>query len=78
MINLDKHEIDFPCPNCGFYNPFFFKQARLKDLIICRGCKINIQLDDHMNECRKTTRNIKRALDDLYQSLKNINLKITL
>ncbi len=78
MINLDRHEIDFSCPNCGFYNKFFLKQARLRDVIICRGCKINIQLEDYMNECRKATRNIKRALDEFEQNLKNIHLKITI
>lgn len=78
MINLDKEVIDFSCPNCGFYNSFFFKQARLRDVIICRGCKYNIRLDDQMNECRKAARSIKKAIQELEDSLGDFNLEINL
>ena len=71
MIGLDNQTIEFACPRCGFYNPIFFKQARLRDAIICRGCKINIRLDDQMNECRKAVRAINRAVRELEKSLKN-------
>lgn len=76
MINLDKHRIEIPCPSCGFYNPIVLRQARLRDVIICRGCKANINLDDQMNECRKAIRSIRRAINQFEQSLKNINFKI--
>ena len=66
------------CPLCDFENPFTLKQARLRDVIICRGCKANIRLDDQMNECRKAVRQIERAISELRDSLKNLNLTITL
>ena len=65
MINIDKHEVDFQCPNCSFYNSIQIKQARLRDVVICRGCKSNIRLDDQMNETRKAVRTIRRAMNEL-------------
>lgn len=76
MINLDNQTIEFPCPLCGFYNAIFFKQARLRDVVICRGCKSNIQLDDQMNECRKAEQSVRKAMQELEKSLENLNTKI--
>ena len=75
---IDNAPISAACPLCDFENPFTLKQARLRDVIICRGCKANIQLDDQMNECRKAVRQIERAINELQDSLKNLNLTITL
>ncbi len=76
MINLDKEEIDFECPSCGFFNNFFLKQARLRDVIICRGCKTNIHLDDYLNEVRVSIRQIKKSLCGLENSFNNLNITI--
>jgi hypothetical protein len=78
MIDLDVLNIDITCPRCGFYNEISFRQARLRDVIICRGCKANIQLDDHMNECRIARQSLSRALARLAQDLNGtvINIKI--
>lgn len=73
---IDNTPVSASCPVCEFYNTFTIKQARLRDMIICRGCKTNIQLDDHMNECRKVTRQIERALAEFQDSLKNLNLTL--
>ena len=74
MINIDNETIEFPCPCCGFYNAIFFKQARLRDVIICRGCKSNIQLDDQMNECRKAERTIRKSIQELEETLRKMNI----
>jgi hypothetical protein len=73
MITLDKQTISFQCPKCRFYNSIFYKQARLRDVVICRGCKINIQLDDYMNECRKAEKSIRKAFQDLEQTIKQLS-----
>jgi len=78
LINIDNFTVEFACPECGFYNPIFLKQARLRDTIICRGCKANIQLDDQMNECQKVTRQVKRAFQDLEDSLGDMEITINL
>ena len=72
MIDFDKHEIDIQCPECSFCNPIWLKQARLRDVIICRGCKANIHLDDQMNETRKAIKSIRRALNELEETLNSM------
>lgn len=76
MINLDRHEIDFQCPNCEFFNRIQLRQARLRDVVVCRGCKSNIRLDDQMNETRKALRSIRRAMNSLEESLKGMSIEI--
>lgn len=76
-FTIDWVEIDTPCPKCGFFNPIWIRQARLRDVIICRGCKANVQLDDHMNEVRNAERSTRRAVQDLMKSLsKTLTIKI--
>ncbi len=72
-INMDKFEVEVDCPRCSFGNPIWLKQARLRDVVICRGCKANIQLDDSMNTVRKAYRSIRRAMQDLRETVEQIN-----
>jgi hypothetical protein len=60
-MNIDSFELEIECPGCGFANPIWIKQARLNDVVICRGCKANIQLDDEMHTVRKAV----QAIGDL-------------
>jgi len=76
MIDFDKHEIEVQCPVCSFYNPIWLKQARLRDVIICRGCKSNIHLDDQMNETRKAIKSIRRAVAELEATLNGLSFEI--
>ncbi len=76
MIDLDKVTVEIPCPRCHFWNAIFFKQVRLRDVIICRGCKCNIHLDDRMNECRKAVRDIKAITEDFAKTWGNLNIKM--
>lgn len=76
-MNLGWHKIEIQCPGCGFYNEVFLKQVRHRDIIICRGCKANIHLDDQMNECRKAIRSINQAIRQL-EDLQNTTLTIQL
>lgn len=69
-------ELELECPNCGFYNPFTLKQAKLRDVIICRGCKMNIKLLDHMNEVRKSQRRINKKISDLENVLSDFELEV--
>jgi len=72
-IRVDAFEIEVECPRCQFHNPAWLKQARLRDVIICRGCKSNIQLDDSMNTVRKAHHSIRRAMNDLRETVARIN-----
>lgn len=72
-INLDKFEVEVDCPSCRFSNPIWLRQARLRDVVICRGCKANIQLDDGMNTVRKAHRSMRRAMQELHDEVKRFN-----
>ena len=78
MIDIGEYEVEIQCPRCNFYNPIYLKQARLRDVIICRGCKVNIQLQDEMNQVRKAERNLRKQFDQLASSLNNLNITINL
>jgi len=81
MLDLDNVSIQVQCPRCEFYNSFFMKQARLQDVIICRGCHCNIFLNDQIGECQKVIRRVEKALWELEEQIKNtfpitINIKL--
>jgi len=71
MIDIGKIEVEVECPNCDFYNPVYLRQAKIKDVIICRGCKSNIQLKDHFHQVRKAERTLRKSFDELSSSLDN-------
>jgi transcription initiation factor IIE alpha subunit len=73
MFDLDRQSIEFPCPRCHFYNSAFLRQVRLRQVVICRGCKSNLRLDDHMNEYRKAERQLRRAFGDLELALSKLS-----
>jgi len=72
-LRVDAFEVEVKCPRCCFQNPIWLKQSRLRDVIICRGCKSNIQLDDSMNTVRKAHHSIRQAMNDLRQTISRIN-----
>ena len=79
VFDLDRFEFDVTCPDCRFTNRIFYRDARLRDVLICRGCKVNIQLDDHMNEWRKARALLNTSLSDLEEALAGLgNLTIKL
>lgn len=74
-FDIDSFEVEIDCPRCLFVNPMWIKQARVRDVIICRGCKSNIQLDDGMNSVRKARQDVRRAFDALQRQIGQINLR---
>ena len=79
MLNVDKQILWLECPECRFKNPVTIKQVRLRDAVICRGCKATVQLEDHMNTARKALRSIRRAFRELEEQIRRIGtIKIRL
>jgi hypothetical protein len=78
MINLDRVKLAIPCPRCGFHNSILYRDARLRDVIICRGCKANIRLDDNMNECRKARRSVRAAFNEIEKTLSGLGKTFTI
>ena len=75
---IDKVPSDFPCPRCAFHNRATIKQVRLRDVVICRGCKANIRLEDQMNAVRLAERRIRQSLDQLSESLESLGMTLTI
>jgi hypothetical protein len=78
VIDIDRLEFEVECPECTFATKIFYRDARLRDVLICRGCKANIQLDDRMNECRKVRQQVSAAMQELGDALNNLNRTVTL
>jgi hypothetical protein len=77
MFDLDRHEIEIPCPGCGFLGAATLKQIRLDDVIICGGCKANIRLIDYMSEIANTRRCLQQALQRLVRATpRTINISL--
>ncbi len=68
-LDIDGVEIEIECPRCDFANPVWLKQIRLRDVIICRGCKRRIQLEDYMNTFRKAREDLDRQMRELQRAL---------
>lgn len=68
-FTVDMAAVDIACPRCDFYNSTTIRQARTRDVVICRGCKGNIQLEDHMNEVRTAERMVRASIRALSETL---------
>ena len=75
---IDRARIQFPCPRCSFHNDATIKHIRLRDVLICRGCKANIQLEDQMNTVRVAERRIRKSIEELSESLKDLSTILTI
>jgi hypothetical protein len=71
VLSMDNVPIEAICPVCDFFNEVNLKQVRLRDVVICRGCKASIQLEDYMNECRKAERVVKETFMEWTDRLKS-------
>lgn len=65
MPSLDNNTIEIVCPKCGFSNEVTFRQIRSEEVIVCRRCKVDIKLRDHMG-------GLQKAEDDFQKFLKNL------
>ena len=76
MIDLGKETIDISCPGCDFNNTVYLKQVRLRNVIICRGCKANIRLNDYLCETKKAIHGLNKVLRNLLKPQKEFRINI--
>lgn len=76
QMDLKRFHIEFPCPNCGFYNRATLGQVMTRDVLICRGCKSNVRLEDHMNSARASVSRANKALERLAETMKNLSFTL--
>lgn len=72
MVDFDKASVEIACPNCGFYLDVTVREIRLQDVLICRGCKTNIRLQDHMGTMAVAHRELQSSLDSLAATLSRL------
>lgn len=75
-FDVDSFPITFDCPFCQFLNTVTFKQFRIRDVIICRGCKANILLLDQLNTCRKAEREVRREMQRFRKTVEDLNKQL--
>jgi hypothetical protein len=66
MLSLLKQNIEFECPECNFKNKATLRQITIQDTIICRGCKSNINLNDHFGSAKKAINKINMLINNLF------------
>lgn len=69
MFDLGKQSVTVECPACHFTGQVTIKQVQIRDVVICRGCKGNIQLEDHLGTTEKAMRDLRRAIRQLQDQL---------
>jgi hypothetical protein len=75
VFDIDKVEVELACPICGFYATVTMGQIRLEDVVICGGCKANIQLVDMAGETGKCRTLLRRMVEDLGKKPINLTLR---
>ncbi len=64
--DLDRRWIDVDCPNCRLATPASLRDVRLGNVIICRGCKANIRLLDHLGEYHRMRRKLEASFRRMF------------
>jgi len=72
VFDIGSAPVHAACPRCGFENDFTLAQVDRRDVVICRGCKGGIRLDDHLNSVRAARRSIAAAVSELEDTLRGI------
>jgi len=74
MLEFSNQKIYFTCRLCHFLNSASLKQISFSNVIICRGCKANIRLQDNLGSTKKAINAIERSIEDLIDAFKSIKL----
>lgn len=75
-LSLGKQRIVIECPNCGFPTRVLLRQVVHREVLVCGGCKNNIQLVDQLASIRRAERQLQKSVDQLAGSLGNTTFTI--
>lgn len=70
-MNIERAQIDFPCPECGFLNSATLGDAINGSSLICVGCLKTIELIDGDGETKRATDEVNQAFNDLGKAFKH-------
>ena len=62
---LDSHVIEIECPFCELNTWVTLGQIRLRQVVICRGCYVNLELMDHLGSVQRAVRRIASGMKNL-------------
>jgi len=71
-LGLDRISMDATCPRCQLQTPFFLRDVRLGRVLVCRGCRVNIALNDYLGGYERTRKRLTRSMDDLVKTLSRL------
>lgn len=63
--DLDRIEVEVPCPRCKLSTYVLLGKIRRRDYVICRGCYSTINLIDHMGSFDRAKKRITKMLKEL-------------
>jgi transcription elongation factor Elf1 len=63
MADVDAHEINFQCPNCGHELKQTIGRLKSEEHMTCSGCGIGINIDT--NRLAKATEEIRKAIEKI-------------
>ena len=62
--DFDRQEIEIDCPVCKLGNWAKLGEIRRRDYLICRGCHVNILLEDHLGGVQRFIDKMKNIFKD--------------
>ncbi len=72
-MDISNQKIEFECPNCHSKVPITLGQAEKEEIVVCPGCKKNIQLRDKDGSVSQSRHDIEKGIKDLQEEIKKIN-----
>ena len=73
-MDLDPIKVKLECLECQFFNVASLRQIRLNDVVICRGCKSNLQLVDYLGTVAKVRRDFRWEIERLRGAFDKISI----
>lgn len=72
-MDISNKKIEFECPNCHSKVSITLEQAEKEEIVVCPGCKKNIQLSDKDGSVKQSKHDIEKGIKDLQEEIKKIN-----
>lgn len=66
LPDLDRRSINVDCPQCRLATQATLRDVRIGGVIICRGCKANIRLVDHLGEYQRVRRRMRDTFEQMF------------
>ena len=72
MFNLDRHWMEFNCPNCKYAVSVMLRSVKLQETCYCHNCKKSINLIDNDASTHVAIQKVDQGFDKLNKALKKL------